>query len=109
MRHFCTILVFLLVCSISFSQQEENPTATLISPTPLNYIVTDGTYQVILSDHRMVEPELTDAVLHEINDLRDAEELKYIQLGEYITIKILPFSIINAEDFIPLEKYIYEN
>lgn len=109
MRHFCTFIVFLFVCSISYCQQLENPTATLISSTPLDYIVTDGTYQVILSDERMVEPELTDAVLHEINNLRDPEEVKFLQLGDYIKIKILPLSVINTKDFTPLEKYIYEN
>jgi hypothetical protein len=106
MKHYCVLVAITLLCGLSFGQVNELEPGTLTS-IQQNYIVIDGTYQVILNDERMVEPELSDAILHEINNLRDDFKIKYMRLGDYTEILILPFSVINAEGFVPLEKYSY--
>lgn len=99
-----------MICGLSYSQEHsEEPLPDSFVSVTTNSIVEEGTYQVILFDNRMVEPVLNDEILHQIVDLRDSDEITFIQLSDYSEIRILPFSIINSDDFSPLEMYSYED
>ncbi|MFT5778351.1 MAG: hypothetical protein ACI837_001307 [Crocinitomicaceae bacterium] len=108
-KNYLMVVAFTLICGLSFSQNSNEQLPGLAASTEINHIVIDGTYQVILSDERMVEPELSDAILHAINNMRDEFKTQQMQLGEYARIIVLSFTAINAEDFVPLEKYRYED
>lgn len=67
----------------------------------------DGTFQIILADARMVQPEITEDLLTEIENRRDQSEIVFWQYTEYTTIKILPKDLIISEEFKALETFIY--
>lgn len=100
----------MLCYGLSFSQQTEEPLPNTISTFQDNEaIVIDGTYQVILHDKRMIEPVLTDEILLQIQAIRLPNDITYIEIDQYTTIKVLSHTIINSENFSPLEKYSYDN
>lgn len=107
MKTLFTVLFMIIAPFMSFSQESSykaEPLTEYIAP-----IVKEGSYQVILKDHRMLEPELTSGILNKISTERKQESVSYIYLDEYTTIKILPFKTINSVSFVPLKKYVYEN
>ena len=110
MINYTILLGFMLCFGLSYSQQTEEPLPNTISSFESNHIIVkDGTYQVILHDKRMIEPVITDEILLQIQAIRQSNEITYLELDEYTTIKVLPLVIINSENFSPLEKYSYDN
>jgi hypothetical protein len=63
----------------------------------------EGTYSIINKSKKVTEL-LTTEILMEIEKRRDDTREIYYEHSEYITIKILPRSVINASDFDP-KKY----
>lgn len=66
-----------------------------------------GTYQFIVKTQKN-QIAFTDDILFEIEKARDEKEIKYLELGAYIRIKILPRIIINTPGFKPFDQeFIY--
>lgn len=69
----------------------------------------EGTYQIVLSDERIIEPSLSNYELEQISVLRHATLIVYYQVNAYVKIRILPVSTIEAEGFVAPPKYVYED
>jgi hypothetical protein len=67
----------------------------------------EGTYQIIYKATESA-PTIANEILFTVNEKRKAEEVVYIIVDEQTKIKILPYSIIYAKDFVPVETYISE-
>ena len=64
----------------------------------------EGTYMVINKDPKFTQVLTTDVLLEIDKRRADAVEI-YYEYSKYITIKILPKSVINAPDFDPKKFY----
>ena len=67
-----------------------------------------GTFQVILADKRMIEPEITESLLAQVEQARLADKVAFIEIDQYTHVKVLPLSRIESDDFEPLKLYDYE-
>jgi len=110
MKKYSIVLILLVFSSIAFSQDviEENT----LSQTPsflkgTTELPQEGTYQIIV-DNKDIITNITKKTLLTINKKRQAENITYIVINEYVKIKILPYSVIRAKGFVPLKKYSYE-
>ncbi len=67
----------------------------------------EGTFQIIISDERLIQPEITASLLQQIEDKRDQQNIVMWDYTPYIAIKILPYNEIESENFEPLKTYSY--
>lgn len=66
-----------------------------------------GTYQVISKGEKtpLVIPK---DILYQVNNKRKYGEILYINVNDTVMVKVLPFSIIRNQNFIPLKTYVYD-
>lgn len=98
------LLILMLFSSVISYAQLENPSR-------IEQEVQDqfnGTFQIILADTRMIEPEITN----EIRQLVSSERLQsvdvYLEIDEYTKLYIPSFDQISDENYVELELYRYE-
>lgn len=99
---FFLCLTCMLFSLISYSQnavgQEQNSTGNKKEKSLEEKM--EGTYMIINKSSKFTQVLTTDVLL-EIEKKRDDTREIYYEYSEYITIKILPRSVINAPDFDP--------
>jgi hypothetical protein len=98
------LLIFLFLTPIvGFSQEQD--------PNKIEQVVEDelaGTFQIILSDRRMVEPEVTDQILQLVDSERLQAQDVYLELDDYTKLYIPSYDQITGENFVELNPYRYE-
>lgn len=105
---FTSLMLCAGFCNAQSPAQPEAPhTPALLKGANPTY--TEGTFQFILKDRRMVQPPITSGLLNLINSNRKQNEVSYITIDAYTEIKILPLAEINAHTFTPIRTYVYEN
>jgi len=114
MLHHLTLIALLALSGNLLAQEVVIEELTQYTPTFLIHngpiaIDIEGTYQVLLKDNRMVEPEISGSMLDLISEKRKQDQVVYIIIDKYMTIKVLPHNVIGALDFIPPDKYVYED
>ena len=108
-----TILFMTITTSFLYSQNEvskiveEEQVQTASTISFAKELPKEGTYQIIYNATESI-PTITNEILFTVNEKRKAEEVEYIIVNEYTKIKILPYSIIYAKDFVPVATYITE-
>ena len=98
------ILFFLLFCSVVGFGQVQNP-------DKLRHIEQDeltGTFQIVLLDERMIEPEITDQLLLMVENQRLQSSDIYVDLDAYTRLYLPSYDQISEESFIKLNLYRYE-
>ena len=134
MKKILLTLSFLTVASIGFSQViQQQPTVVAVLPVikqatkkqtvakdaiaiqpsttrikQTNPLPQEGTYQIIVN-HEDLLVDLSPEILSEVKNKREAENITYLTVNEYVKIKILPYNLIQSEEFVPLKTYHYEN
>ena len=108
------LLGFSLLSLGLFSQDTlTTPEVPIYTSSPLKEAVTtqllDGTYQIILANADIINPEITNAMLQQIVIERSKNIITYIFINDAAKIKVLPYSTIEAKGFVPLKKFSYEN
>ena len=103
MKTFFTILFTFLLSCTGFSQdiiteEIEHTPAPLMQADELP---VEGTYQIVLTNTTTTDVIIPEKLLFEVNKKRKAEEVVYIIVDKNTKIKILPYSIIYAKDFVP--------
>jgi hypothetical protein len=91
--------------------QTAAPPSTIIEAAPLQLVEQlpiDGTYQILIKTGTE-KVQVSDDILKKIDSNRQYDKEFFLKLNENARIKILPFTVIQATDFKPLEKYAYEN
>jgi hypothetical protein len=68
----------------------------------------EGTYQIQMIDTRST-PAITLDLFPQIEERRDTKEIVYLNISPKMRIKILPDTIINAPNFIGIERIAYIN
>lgn len=96
-----TLTLTLSVSFSLFSQSEDNSNDT-INYTALSEELM-GTYQIQMIDTRTL-PSFYAPLLITIEEKRDEKHIVYHTVSDMMRIKILPKSMINAEDFKPVER-----
>lgn len=66
----------------------------------------EGTFQIEMIDTRG-KPTFHISLYDKIEELRDETEVKYYQVSNTMRIKILPLSVIEDENFTPVERVTY--
>lgn len=67
-----------------------------------------GTYQIQIIDSRE-RPTIEVSLIDKIEEARKENEIIYISLKENIRVKVLPLSIIEAENFVAVERIVFIN
>lgn len=68
-----------------------------------------GTYQFIVTNSKS-DVTFSEEILSEVEKNRLDNEVKFLQLGDQVKVKILPRSEINSPSFVPIkEEIIYLN
>ena len=65
-----------------------------------------GTYQIQIIDSREM-PSIQLSIIDEIDAVRKENDITYISVKNNIRIKVLPFFVINALDFVGVERIVY--
>ena len=65
-----------------------------------------GTYQIQIIDSREM-PSIQLSIIDEIDAVRKENDIAYISVKNNIRIKVLPFFVINALDFVGVERIVY--
>lgn len=111
MKRVLVFTSFMLCAGFCLAQSPAQPelpqTPSLLKESNPTY--TEGTFQFILKDRRMVEPPITNSILNLVNSNRKQTEVSYVTIDAYTEIKILPLVEINAPTFTPIKTYVYEN
>jgi hypothetical protein len=111
MKKYSILLLLMIFSCVGFAQVEPAP-ENQSRLKEANPIITEsdfeGTYQVILSDKRMVEPEITKSTLLLIKKKREQNQTIFITVDQYTKIKVVSYKTINSKGFTPLKKYRYE-
>lgn len=108
-----TIFFMTITTSFLYSQNEvsiiveEEQTQTASGISFAKELPKEGTYQIIYKATESI-PTIANEILFTVNEKRKAEEVEYIIVNEQTKIKILPYSIIYAKDFVPVATYITE-
>ena len=102
---FTIIFTFLLSCTVFSQNNIEHTPAPLMQADELP---VEGTYQIVLTITTTTDVIIPEKILFEVNKKRKAEEVAYIIVDKNTKIKILPYSIIYAKDFVPVATYITE-
>ena len=98
------LFCFFLISFSSFSVSAQSIAAEKKSDTKLQK-AAKGTYQFIVENTKS-QVAFSDEILYEVEKNRDDKEIKYLQLGSQAKVKILPRSVINSKDFVPLQEEI---
>lgn len=103
-------VTFLMGSIFGFSQEvvKEQTPYSVGTLKQADELPTEGTYQIILRNKDIVAT-IADETLFQVNYKREVENETYLIIDENIKIRILPFNVIRANDFMPLTKYSYEN
>ena len=108
-----TILFMTITTSFLYSQNEvskiakEEQVQTASGISFAKELPKEGTYQIIYNATESI-PTIDNEILFTVNKKRKAEEVAYIIVDKNTKIKILPYSIIYAKDFVPVATYITE-
>lgn len=111
MKKYSLAFSFIVATFFGFSQQiivepelpQQNSVLTQVDQLP-----TEGTYQIVVGNKNIVV-NIPTSTLYQVNSERHSENVVYIEINENVIIKILPFSVIRASNFIPVKMYSYEN
>lgn len=111
MKNRVRTFIFISVCLLlSFVVRSQTVNTNPFEAAPLTLadeLPGIGTYQFVLKIETD-KPEITDAVLKQIEKSRDQNKITFIQLNENVKIKIHPINVIKAKDFKPFETYVYD-
>lgn len=101
------ICVLVITCTVSFTSFSQNNTPQNDS---INYGAISeklmGTYQIEMIDTRSL-PSFPAELLLIIEEKREEDRIVYHKVSDNMRIKILPKSLINAENFEPVERINY--
>lgn len=92
----------ILFSGLAFGQSEST---TLISE--VTSPDSQGTFQIVLADEKMIEPAITADLLNQIEGKRNQTETILWEYSQYITIKILSRDSLVSGDYEPLNTYGY--
>ncbi len=110
MKILSFLLMFFLAIGITYSQETvETPmpqSASLLKD--VKELPEKGTYQVMVN-HKDLIVNISNETLYEVRRKRLVDENAYIIVNENVKIKILPYKVIRAKDFNPVNEYHYEN
>ncbi len=108
-----TILLMTITTSFLYSQNEvskiveEEQIQTASGISFAKELPKEGTYQIVYNATESM-PTIDNEILFTVNEKRKVEEVEYIIIDKNTKIKILPYSIIYAKDFVPVATYITE-
>lgn len=101
-RAMLALICFCAMNSGVFAQAPVSTSAEEIAAPVRPEKAEMGTFELIRSAKGDVP--IHDEILVLIQNARDEEDVTYLQIGENVQARILPWSEILAEDFEPLEK-----
>ncbi|MBW6484492.1 MAG: hypothetical protein K0B10_15735 [Vicingaceae bacterium] len=113
MKTLITTILITITTSFLYSQNEaliiveEEQVQTVSTISFAKELPKEGTYQIIYKATESI-PTIANEILFTVNEKRKAEEVEYIIIDKNTKIKILPYSIIYAKDFVPVATYITE-
>ncbi|MFT5860248.1 MAG: hypothetical protein ACI865_002356 [Flavobacteriaceae bacterium] len=96
------VVLVILLSGLSFGQTE---ITTLISEVTIPD--SQGTFQIVLADEKMIEPAITADLLNQIEDERNQTETIMWEYSPYITIKILSRELMLSGNYQPLNTFGY--
>lgn len=108
MKKYSILLLLMIFSCVGFTQVSELVSKNKSRLKLVSQLPSEGTYQIILSDKRMIEPEITKGMVFLINDKREQNQTIFITVNQYTKIKVLSYNIINSKGFTPIKKYNYE-
>lgn len=103
-KHQLSFVSLVLIFFFSFSASAQTNAVEKKSEVKVQK-AAKGTYQFIV-DNIKSQVVFSDEILYEVEKNRDEKEIKYLQLGSQAKVKILPRSVINSADFIPIKEEI---
>jgi hypothetical protein len=98
-----------MLCSVGNAQVA--PPNTVKEAAPLQLTEGEplsGTYQIVIKKGAE-QVQLSGDALKQVEKNRSHDKEVFLKVSESVKIKVLPYSIINAPDFKPVELYSYEN
>ena len=102
-----TFAFFLLIFPASSYSQSNLTEEEVLSYTE-RFNQAGGTYQIQIIDSRE-KPAIQISFIDQIDAIRLANDVAYISVKNNIRIKVLPLSVINANDFTAVERVVYLN
>lgn len=100
-----TFAVFLLILPAN-SYSQSNLTEEEAISYAERFNQAGGTYQIQIIDSREM-PSIQLSIVDQIDAVRKENDIAYITVKNNIRIKVLPLLVINALDFVEVERIVY--
>lgn len=104
MKSFALALMLLFFVPVIASAQDN---ANTTNTTQEVGKAKTGTYQIVITETKNI-PVFTDELLYTIEQNRDENETKYLDLGTGVRVTIPSRREISEPGFVPLEEIVYQ-
>jgi len=108
MKQVAYLFVFFLFFHPTSSYSQSNLTEEEATSYAERFNQAGGTYQIQIIDSRE-KPAINISLIDQIDAIRKENDVAYISVKNNIRIKVLPLSVINANDFTAVERVVFLN
>jgi len=108
MKQVAYLFVFFLFFHPTSSYSQSNLTEEEATSYAERFNQAGGTYQIQIIDSRE-KPAINISLIDQIDTIRKENDVAYISVKNNIRIKVLPLSVINANDFTAVERVVFLN
>lgn len=105
-RKVSTLLFLTFLTVNSINAQEENNQITNTETFEQKQEALEGTFQIEMIDTRAL-PTFNISLYDSIREMRDENEVVYLDVSDIMRIKILPRTVIEDNNFQKVERVVY--